>query len=47
MPVFIRELTLAVRNTGDPEAKAYGQKLLALAEKANGHVHTYLKFVGD
>lgn len=47
LPVFIRELTLAVSNTGDPEVKAYGRKLLALAEKANGHVHTYLKFVGD
>ena len=47
LPVFIRELTLAVSNTGDPEVKAYGRKLLTLAEKANGHVHTYLKFYGD
>ncbi len=47
LPVFIRELTLAVGNTDDSKVKAYGQELLALAEKANGQVHTYLKFVGD
>ena len=34
LPVVIRELTLAVRNADDSEVKAYGQKLLAFAEKA-------------
>ena len=47
IPVFIRELSLAIDKTKDQNAKAHGSKLLSLTEKSNGQVHTYLKFVGD
>ena len=47
LPMIIRELTLAVDKASATNVKAHGKKLLQLAEKANGQVHTYLKFVGD
>ncbi len=47
LPVFIRELTSAIKAADEPDVKAHGQKLLGLAKKANGQVHTYLKFYGD
>ena len=47
LPVLILELAQAASKANDSAVKAHGHKLMALAEKANGHVHTYLKFVGD
>jgi hypothetical protein len=47
LPVFIRDLSLAIQNANNPDAKEFGEKLLSLAERANGQVHTYLKFIGD
>lgn len=47
LPVFIRELSLAIEGAADSSAKAHGRKLIGLAEKASGQVHTFLKFVGD
>ena len=47
LPVVIQELSLAIDKASSSNVIAHGQKLLELAENANGQVHTYLKFVGD
>ena len=48
LPVVIRELTLAIIDKASSlNVIAHGQKLLDLAENANGQAHNYLKFVGD
>jgi hypothetical protein len=47
IPVLINELTAALELTKSHKAKEHGKKLLSLIERANGKVHTYLKFIGD
>ncbi|MFC1742674.1 hypothetical protein ACFL35_01675 [Candidatus Riflebacteria bacterium] len=47
LPVFIAELNGVLKKTSNGAVTAHGQKLLALAEKFKGKVHTYLKFYGD
>ena len=47
LPVFIIELKSAIAESTNLKAINHGDKLLKLAEKADGKVHTYLKFIGD
>ena len=47
IPVLISELAAALESPISYKAKEHGKKLLSLAERANGRVHTYLKFIGD
>jgi hypothetical protein len=47
IPVLIVELTAALELDKSYQVKEHGKKLLSLVERANGRVHTYLKFIGD
>jgi len=47
IPILIKELKSAVENTNDNLAKNHGKKLIALIEKIENEVHTYIKFCGD
>ena len=47
IPILIKELETAVENTNDNLVKNHGKKLIALIEKIENEVHTYIKFYGD
>lgn len=47
IPIFINELKRILRVCNDTEERKIVKKILILAKKSLGQVHTYLKFYGD
>lgn len=47
LPVLIEELSAVAANRLSREAIEHRQRVIKLATKARGKVHTYIKFYGD
>lgn len=47
LPILIDELRAVLRDEQDPRTRAHLEEVIALAARAAGEVHTYLKFIGD
>ena len=47
IPVLIKELENAIRNSESAEARKHGEKVLELVKKATNETYNYIKFIGD
>jgi hypothetical protein len=47
IPKLIAELRDEVNHQREAETRSHLEKVIRLVERAAGHVHTYIKFVGD
>lgn len=47
IPIFLKEVRAVAVGSLSREAIQHREKIIALATKAEGRVHTYLKFYGD
>ena len=47
IPVLIREIHAAIERSTDEEINAHASKVLDLIKKADGELHTYIRFIGD
>jgi hypothetical protein len=47
IPILIEELKSVLQKVQDKEIGDHLRRMIDLAEKSNGEVHTYLKFYGD
>jgi len=47
IPTLIEELKSALEKSQDNQIKDHLRRVIELAEKSRGEIHTYLKFYGD